>query len=92
MQHFNPFYKQLTAQREAIFSLKSKVTDPMAKAKIDDYLTMFNQFNSRICTSDGVSYQYNGNIDSDKLYGKNGNTCDNVYALKEFGDKLIVKK
>lgn len=92
MQHFNPFYKQLMAQREAIYSLKGRVTDPMVKGKIDDYLEMFAQFSAKIYTEDGMAFRYNGNLQTDKLYGKNGNTCSNVYALKDFGDSIIKRK
>lgn len=92
MQHFDPFYKQLCAQREAIYSLKGRVTDPMIKGKIDDYLEMFAQFNAKIYTENGSNFTYNGNLQADKFYGKNGNRCNNVYGLKEFGDMIVKKK
>lgn len=88
---FNPFYKDLMAQKELILTLKSRTTDPMKRGKIDDYLEMFNQFSAKVSTSDGVEYSYSGNLDTDKLYGKNGNACKNVYELREFGDKIIKK-
>ena len=92
MHHFNPFYKDICAQREAVFSLKGRVTDPLVKGKIDDYLEMFAQFKAKIYTEDGMNFKYNGNLQTDKLYGKNGNSCNNIYGLKEFGDMLISRK
>lgn len=64
----------------------------MKRGKIADYLEMFDQFNAKIYTDDGINFVYNGNINTDKLYGKNGNACNNVNALFEFGDIIINRK